>query len=132
MSYGGIYYLISISDSIRDVLVGVNMVAGTGVFVLLSVWGSSHDRISWDGSRKEELKELNRRWRLRIGLLTLLFGCSVATYSLIPSKKDAIIIAGLSYGSDTIDSTLEPLGKLPPKLLKLINQELDEALGETK
>lgn len=45
---------------------------------------------------------------------------------LIPSKKDALIITGLWVGQESIEETI----KLPPKLMSLLNKELDELLKE--
>lgn len=59
----------------------------------------------------------------------IVIGLTAPILSFLPNKKDGIVILGLVAAQKSIGSEVE---KLPPKIVKLINKELDELLGEEK
>lgn len=112
MSYGLIWYLIYLLDGLKVIF---------SVVGIVSLWGSLMSFIfSIDASAKELI---NR------GKVLLIAGfVSGFMFILIPSKKDALIIIGLSTFSETLNDTI----KIPPKLMKLLNKELDKGLKGEK
>lgn len=128
MSLGLLYYLvITISDFgllLKTVAV-VTMLIWSGItVVLIGCWLNEYDE---DEKNKDPLlMKLNLKRFITV-MLVLLF-----TLPLIPSKKDMIIIAGLSLTEDTIKKTSVELGKTIPSLVELLNDEIREMKEEIK
>lgn len=106
MKYGLILYLFHLVGVIQFVCSFLGIVS-----CVLGAGELSQDRNS------EEASKL-----FKFGLSCLF------VFALIPSKRDLIIISGVVAFSETVDETV----KIPPKLIKLINKELDTELKGVK
>jgi len=119
MSYGLIYYLITIVGGVDGYTTFLTIVLTmtflvTFIAMLISTVEGGTRLIS---TCKRVLKAL---------VIPL---CIATTLTLIlPSKKDLVIILGLHLGTQSIDEAV----KIPPKLLELLNSELDGLLDKKK
>jgi len=129
VNYAIMYYLISLCDSTKHIS-GV----ASGILGILSVggicwWISTVSDVGFYNKYGSEtkLEKANEAVKVakRSTIFILVLLCMAITLTiLVPNKRDSIIIAGLHTGATTLDKAAE----IPPKLMDLINKELDERL----
>ena len=123
MSYAGIYYLFTMVGTIHAVLVVLMVIS-----LILTVGNLFSLLISYDTMQTD----LNIA--AKIGLkyvipITLVLSVLVV---LVPSRKDAAIIAGLYLGQERIEKTIDGLGEVTPLLLDALKEELLSSKKEVK
>lgn len=123
MSYAGIYYLFTMVGTIHAVLVVLMVIS-----LILTVGNLFSLLISYDTMQTD----LNIA--AKIGLkyvipITLVLSVLVV---LVPSRKDAAIIAGLYLGQEPIEKTIDGLGEVTPLLLDALKEELLSSKKEVK
>ena len=123
MSYAGIYYLFTMVGTIHAVLVVLMVIS-----LILTVGNLFSLLISYDTMQTD----LNIA--AKIGLkyvipITLVLSVLVV---LVPSRKDAAIIAGLYLGQGPIEKTIDGLGEVTPLLLDALKEELLSSKKEVK
>ena len=117
MSYGLMYYLLTVISGILNFIVFLNVsVLLLLVFMIINYYANT-DIIKGE-IQKEYEGYISKAIKTAL-ILSLLI-------SFIPTKKDMLIIAGLTVAESTIDEAV----KIPPKLMKLINSEIDGLLEE--
>ena len=117
MSYGLMYYLLTVVSGILKFIVFLNVAALSLLAFMVMNYYANTDII--EGERQKEYEGYISKAVKTVLVLSLLIG-------FIPTKKDMLIIAGLTVAESTIDEAV----KIPPKLMKLINSEIDGLLGE--
>ena len=119
MSYGLLYYLFIICGGLVSLLITINVIYVIGL-ITISFAGAMSESCGKSGDGKIWFDFIRKYWW--VGIVSFLL--TVIT----PNKKDLIIITGLHVSTQTIDEGL----KMPPKIMKLFNKEIDEILGEDK
>ena len=109
MSWSLIYYILSLLDCVRGITLLLMVIS-----LICTMALTMHTFVERDNTFKPHIKT-NLKILVSTALLLI----------FVPQKNDAIIIAGLHYSQNTVGEQIE---KLPPKLLELINKELDESL----
>lgn len=122
MSWGLIYYLVTLASSISGTaeffcFISFLVSFASTIILLVSTPDSDENTLLY-----------NRIFSLRKYSLWV-FGMSMILSSFIPNKRDAVIILGLHTADKSIGEEVE---SLPPKLMKLLNKELDSLIGEDK
>jgi hypothetical protein len=129
MNLGIMYYLLITVTSFGQTS---SVVSG----LVLSLWGVGivgysiyySDMHTEDKGREaayERLKWHTKRWLSFLSIFVVL-------YSVIPTKKDMIIVAGLTMTNETLKNTAIELKDTVPALVKLINKEISELEKEVK
>lgn len=119
MNLGIMYYLL-----ITVTAFGTTF--GIASWLIIGLWICGIG-ISWmihfEISEKEQKEVLPRiKWHFKTWLACL--AVVIVVTSIIPSKKDMIIIAGLTMTNETIKNTAIELKDTVPALAKLINDEI--------
>lgn len=78
--------------------------------------------------KENELKLLDKVTKYLI--ITSVFALFIST--IIPSKKDMLIISGLNIANSPLKKTASELEETFPDLVKLLNKEIKKELGDLK
>jgi hypothetical protein len=119
------YYLYSIYDEWKGALVATAFIGGVACLV------------SWVGIQIN-YDDYGSDKRFREFFTTVLNYCkypSLVSFILtlfLPSKKDLVTLSGIIMANKEITKTGKQLSELPPKLLELINQQLDHFISKGK
>ena len=114
MSYGMIWYLLSRLDALAAI--GVTCLAfGAAVVVVAGIISLS--TMEDDPELSNIMKNLRNKAFpfFLVGLLSV---------TLIPKKKDELVILGLNLAQTPIETVVKDMGPMYPELKELIKQEL--------
>lgn len=119
--YALAYYSLIIVDNVKGLALFSIVVLGILGLLFGSIVAAILDSGFWEEYKEHVFKML----KYYVSVLAI----TVSMITVLPSKKDSLILLGLYFGEDLIAETAKEGSKLPPKLLKLINTEIDEALN---
>lgn len=131
MSYGLIYYLIAMSDTIHTM---APFIFSLSVAVLLFSVANKALFIENENNsytkKEDKVKLFEGATKYIIVICGALAAISITLYIIFPNKTDALIIAGLHTQQQPIEELGSDAAELYKKLNKLINLELDEKLQQ--
>jgi hypothetical protein len=126
MSMGWSYYLLTVVENL-DCLLEVILMVGSFASALYFIISFCMVDTDFRFSPEEKGRKWKALWsQAKKIFFTLVFLGLICT--LLPSKKDMLIIAGLAYAEDS--QALHEIGGTAKKALDLINKKLEEEIGK--
>ena len=120
MSYGMIWYLLSRLDALEFIY---EVCFHLGIAVVMAAGIISHCVMEDDPEFSNTMKNLRNK-------AFPFFLVGVLSITLMPRKKDAIIILGLNLAQTPIETVVKDMGSMYPELKELIKQELGDLKQE--
>ena len=120
MSWAFLYYLLSLFEGINELLFLFSFVSGFSLIPIIVL----NIVLSEDTRDKNDLRFFHIAKKLLVPCI-ILFLTTISLKTLVPSKRDAMIIAGLAIAEKPVTNTVK---EFSPKLKKLIDKELDKLL----
>lgn len=111
-------YLVSVSGNIKCLAHGFTMLC-----VLALIVGSFISAMIWDTFRTEHFENFKIKRNKMVKVAVPLLVVSISLGALIPSQTTMYAIGFSHYAKQT---------QIPQKLMDLLNQKLDDALGGEK
>lgn len=124
MNLGLLYYLVGLLDGVNTFLGVVCFFSGI-IFLIFLVFYIIF-QFNEDYEIDERQEKMSRKWT-KIFLVVFLISC---IHFFIPTKKEALIIAGLTMADSPLKKTAIELQDTFPDLVRLINKEIKEQLEE--